>query len=253
MINNENIVGYQVSTLERIQCINLITTWIRTGLKNKYFVCANPHSLHITESDSYFKKAIMEADLVTPDGTGIVLASKLLKGKIKNKVSGSGIFRELSKQLDDEGGYTYFFLGSTDETLVMLKEKMSEKYPNIRIVGTYSPPFKSQFSAEDHKKMIHAINTAKPDVLWVGMTAPKQEKWICQNKDYLEGVKFIGPIGAVFDFFTGNVKRSHPIFLKMGLEWFPRLIKQPGRLWGRMFVSAPIFILRVLKQKIRMD
>ena len=100
--------------------------------------------------------------------------------------------------------------------------------------------------------MIHAINTAKPDVLWVGMTAPKQEKWIYQNKDYLEGVKFIGPIGAVFDFFTGNITRSHPFFLKMGLEWLPRLLKQPHRLWDRMFVSAPKFMFRVLKQKIKM-
>ncbi len=96
--------------------------------------------------------------------------------------------------------------------------------------------------------MTDAINTAKPDVLWVGMTAPKQEKWIHQHRDQLD-VKFIGAIGAVFDFYTGKVKRSHPVFQKMGLEWLPRLLREPRRLFRRNFVSSPKFLWLVLKQR----
>ena len=92
--------------------------------------------------------------------------------------------------------------------------------------------------------MIKEINKAHPDVLWIGMTAPKQEKWIFQNKDKLD-VKFVGAIGAVFDFFTVNVKRSHPWFLKHGLERFPRLLHEPRRLWRRNMVSGPAFLLRM--------
>ncbi len=128
---------------------------------------------------------------------------------------------------------------------------MAVEYPNIEVAGVYSPPFKTVFNNDDNKQMIEAVNKAKPDVLWVGMTAPKQEKWIYQNRNHLD-VKFIGPIGAVFDFFTGNIKRSHPFFLKTGLEWLPRLLKQPQRLWDRMFISAPKFLIQVFIQKFKM-
>ena len=97
--------------------------------------------------------------------------------------------------------------------------------------------------------MVEAINRAKPDVLWVGMTAPKQEKWVRQHRDRLE-VRFIGPVGAVFDFFIGRVQRSHPLFQRLGLEWLPRLLQEPRRLWRRNFISNPSFLLRVLRARL---
>jgi N-acetylglucosaminyldiphosphoundecaprenol N-acetyl-beta-D-mannosaminyltransferase len=126
---------------------------------------------------------------------------------------------------------------------------MQKDFPHIEIVGTYSPPFKPEFSPGENNAMVKAVNHAEPDVLWVGMTAPKQEKWIYQHKDRLN-VSFIGAVGAVFDFYVGTVKRSHPWFLEYGLEWLPRLIQEPRRLWNRMFVSAPMFLMRVLRQRI---
>jgi N-acetylglucosaminyldiphosphoundecaprenol N-acetyl-beta-D-mannosaminyltransferase len=154
----------------------------------------------------------------------------------------------LSAALNKEKGRRYFFLGSTEKNLIKIKEKMNEDYPNITVAGTYSPPFKPEFSEEENQLMIDAIIRARPDVLWVGMTAPKQEKWIFQNKDKLN-VKFIGAIGAVFDFYSGNVKRSHPFFQKLGLEWLPRLLRQPRRLWRRNFISNPLFLLRVMQER----
>ena len=129
---------------------------------------------------------------------------------------------------------------------------MSEKYPQIQHIKTYSPPFKDTFDETENQQMINAVNDFKPDVLWVGMTAPKQEKWIFQNKEKLD-VKFIGAVGAVFDFFVDNVKRSHPFFLSTGLEWLPRLIQEPKRLWRRNFISAPKFFFRVFMQKFGSD
>ncbi len=123
---------------------------------------------------------------------------------------------------------------------------MARDYPNIKVVGTYSPPFKDVYSRAELDEMIRAVNVAAPDVLWVGMTAPKQEKFIFENRERLN-VKFAAAVGAVFDFYTGNVKRSHPWFLNHGLEWLPRLIQEPGRLWKRTFFSAPVFLFHVLK------
>lgn len=245
-----NILGYDVTDKTAEACIDQILSWLRLEDSAKVVVCANPHSLVLAESDKVFQQAIHHADLVTPDGAGIVLASKILGGNIHERVTGSDIFRGLSERLNETGGKSYFFLGSTAETLASIKGKMAVEFPNIRFAGSYSPPYRQEFSETDSRLMIEAVNAACPDVLWVGMTAPKQEKWIFLYRDHLN-VKFIGAIGAVFDFYVGNVKRSHPIFQKMGLEWLPRLVQEPRRLFRRNFVSSPLFLWRVLRQKLK--
>jgi len=244
----QTILEYQITTFANDTCISKIQSWIEADEKARYFVCANPHSFESAANDIIFKHAIKNADLIVPDGIGIVIASKLLGGNIQTRITGTDIFLGLSKELNKSNKFSVFFLGSTEENLAKIKKKMKHDFPNIKISGTFSPPFKHEFNDEDNNLMIDAINQAKPDVLWVGMTAPKQEKWIYQNKDRLN-VKFIGPIGAVFDFYTGNVKRSHPFFQNIGLEWLPRLLKQPQRLYSRTLISAPRFFIRILKQK----
>lgn len=248
-IPTENILGYSVTSQPSAQCLDLINEWLDAGEKGKVFVCANPHSLVEANNDPLFQQAIHNADLVTPDGVGIIIASKILGGTIRERVTGSDIFWGLSAELNKTGGKSYFFLGASAETLAAIKEKMAMEYPNIRFAGSYSPPFKPEFSAEDSRQMVAAVNAARPDVLWVGMTAPKQEKWIHQHRDQLE-VKFIGAVGAVFDFYVGNVKRSHPVFQKMGLEWLPRLLQEPQRLFKRNFISSPLFLWQVFLQKL---
>jgi len=245
----ENITGYKIVNLNKEDCIREIEDWIIKDKTQKYFVCANPHSLPVARNDRLFDKAIKEADLVIPDGVGIVIASKILAGKIKERITGYDVFWNLSMELNKRGGYKYFFLGSTEDNLNKIRNKMKHDFPAIEVAGTYSPPFKLEFSEDDNKKMIEAINAVSPDVLWVGMTAPKQEKWIYMNKDKLN-VKLMGPVGAVFDFYSGNVKRSHPWFQKHGLEWLPRLLRQPHRLWRRNFISNPVFLMRVMRYKL---
>ncbi|MFC1829079.1 WecB/TagA/CpsF family glycosyltransferase [Thermodesulfobacteriota bacterium] len=246
----EDILGFPVTTRTREECIDQICDWIRSNEKGRYFVCANPHSLEIARTDRLFTKAVLAADMVTPDGVGMLVASRMLGGRIQERITGSGIFRELSRVLDRNGKYRYFFLGSTEENLARLQDKVQKRFSNIEIVGTHSPPFKNEFSDDESQIMIDAVNNAQPDVLWVGMTQPKQEKWIYQHKDKLN-VSFIGAVGAVFDFYVGTVKRDYPWFLSHGLEWLPRLIQEPRRLWNRMFVSAPLFLMRVLLQRLR--
>lgn len=245
----ENILGYPVYYGDVSSTIKLLISWLGGSKKPSYFACANPHSLEIARKDTLFSKAIMSADIVVPDGVGIVIASKILGGQISKRVTGSDIFYGVNAEMNRLGGHSCFFLGSAEETLAKIIKKMNVDYPGVNVSGTYSPPFKAEFSAEENQIMIDIINRAKPDVLWVGMTAPKQEKWIYKNKDLLD-VKLIGPVGAVFDFYTGNVKRSHPLFQKIGLEWLPRLIREPGRLWRRNFISGPVFLIRVIFEKL---
>jgi N-acetylglucosaminyldiphosphoundecaprenol N-acetyl-beta-D-mannosaminyltransferase len=125
---------------------------------------------------------------------------------------------------------------------------MESDFPNIRVVGTFSPPFKEEFSHAENLMMIETINRAKPDVVWIGMTAPKQEKWTYENREKLD-VKVLGPVGAVFDFYTGNVKRPPKIFQEWGLEWLPRFFREPRRLWRRNLISNPKFILQAIRDR----
>ena len=247
-IRCETILDYEISTESKEACIDLILSWIRSEGGPRYFVCANPHSLEVAQSDSLFDTSIKSADLLVPDGVGVVMASKILGGAIRDRITGSDIFWGLNEALNRETKYSCYFLGSTDDTLEEIRKKMEREYPNIKVAGLYPPPFKPDFGEYDNKLMCDAVNREAPDVLWVGMTAPKQEKWVFRNRENLN-VKFIGPVGAVFDFFVGKVKRSHPVFQAMGLEWLPRLLQEPRRLWRRNFISNPHFILRVIRSR----
>ncbi len=243
-----DILGYLITDKDKNECVSEIVNWIENGGKGKYFVCANPHSLEVAQTDREFDRAIKNADLIVPDGVGLVIASKILGGAIHERVTGSDIFWGVNSTLNASNGHSVFLLGSSQENLEKMMRKMASDFPNIRVVGTYSPPFKEAFSEEENRTMTETINHAKPDVLWVGMTAPKQEKWIYRNREKLN-VKLIGPIGAVFDFYTGRVKRPHAIFQKAGLEWLPRFFQEPRRLWRRNLISNPRFLLRVIRYR----
>ncbi len=252
----EDIAGYQVDTLGVSACIGdvveRVTREQAATLPERchWLACMNPHSYAVSLKDPEFSRALHNADWLIPDGAGVVLASKILGGQIRERVTGSDIFKGVLEALDRQGGHSVFFLGATEGTLAAIRVRMAVDYPNVRVAGSYSPPFKPHYSQDELDSMVNAVNAATPDVLWVGMTAPKQEKWIHAECGRLN-VKFAAAIGAVFDFYAGRVVRSHPVFQKLGLEWLPRLIQQPRRLWRRMFISAPIFLWCVLKEKVR--
>lgn len=207
----------------------------------------NPHSYCISKKDPLFEEALKASDILLPDGIGIVWAAKVLKGEKIQKIAGYDLFLHLMQQLDTTKG-SCFFLGASEGTLAKIKERAKRDFPNVE-VHTYSPPYKAEFSPSDSREMIAKVNDIKPDALFVGMTAPKQEKWVYQNKEALEA-KAICSIGAVFDFYAGNVQRASKFWIDAGLEWLPRFLKEPRRLAERNLVSTPKFILEVLWWKV---
>jgi len=220
----------------------------KLNLKKKCVInTINPHSYCISKNDALFSKALLESDILLPDGSGIVMATKLLTGRKIKKIAGFDIHQFLLKRANNMS-QKVFYMGGSQNTLELIRVKIKNDYPNIKS-SFYSPPFKSEFSEIDSAKMCEKINAFKPDILFVGMTAPKQEKWTFEHKDELN-VQNICCVGAVFDFYAGNIKRSSPFWIKLGLEWFPRFIKEPKRLFKRNFVSAPKFILEVLSFKL---
>jgi len=248
-LQTEDILDYSVCSDDLSDCVEAIVNWIGVGKVGRWLACINPHSYAVALKQPKFSAALKSADWLVPDGAGIVFASRMLRGQIRARVTGSDLFLGLQREMDERGGHNVFFLGSTEETLLAMRDRMAVDFPNINVAGSYSPPFKEEYSQCEIEEMSAAINRARPDVLWVGMTAPKQELWLHDNLNQLETVKFAAAIGAVFDFYAGNVKRSHPFFQKIGLEWLPRLLREPRRLWRRMFVSAPIFVWHVVKAR----
>lgn len=208
----------------------------------------NQYSFCMAEKDPEFKKALTQSDVLLPDGIGIVKAAKIVNGKTIKKIAGADLHEFLLKSLNVDGG-SCFYMGSSEATLLKIKERLSKEYPNIR-VGVYSPPFKSEFTEEENTEILKAVNQFKPDVLFVGMTAPKQEKWSHYFKNEVEA-QIICSIGAVFDFYAGTVKRPGQVWIDMGLEWLGRLIKEPRRMWKRYIYYGFVFCYYLIKEKAR--
>lgn len=216
--------------------------------KQRVITCANPHSIILARKDQVLYNSLNESDFCLPDGTGVVLASKILNGDIKRRICGPDFFEKLnniSNNMKEE--VKYFFLGSTEETLKMIKQKMNILYPNIKVVGIYSPPF-GAWPAEINNQIIAMINNSSANVLWVGLGSPKQEKWIYENISKLN-VNVVAAIGAAFDFFAQTKRRTPRILGDLGLEWFFRFLMEPVRLWKRNIISMPTFVYLVFKER----
>lgn len=207
----------------------------------------NAHCYNLTYEDILYKKALLKSDILLPDGISIVWAIRWLKGQKLHKIAGADLFIYEMNRLQKLGGKC-FFLGSSNSTLIKIKDRLSLDYPKIN-VQFYSPPFKSEFSKEDDEIMLNLINDFKPNVLMVGMTAPKQEKWAYKNFNKLN-VEHICCIGAVFDFYAGTIKRAPQWIIKIGMEWFFRMIKEPRRMWRRYLAGNLIFIFHIFREKL---
>lgn len=209
----------------------------------------NAHSYNIALKDLLFAEALMNGDALIPDGASIVMACKWLNAKSqpKERIAGWDLFEFEMDRLNRKGGKC-FFMGSSEKVLDMIKERARTLYPNI-VVETYSPPYKSEFTDEDNKAIINAINNSDPDLLWIGMTAPKQEKWAYSHWSELNIHCHVGTIGAVFDFFAGTVERAPEWWQKHGLEWLYRLIKEPRRMWKRYIIGNTLFLWNIFKEK----
>lgn len=211
------------------------------------FACANPHSLVVARRDAEFRRALESASAVVADGVGCRLAGILSGVSVGPRITGSDFFVSVMTSLDQAGGRAYFF-GSSDAVLAKLALRVSADFPKVAL-RTLSPPYRP-WSAEENQHMVEEIRRFNPDVLWVGMTAPKQEKWVAANSAQLK-VPVIASVGAVFDYYAGVTHRAPQWICDLGLEWLYRLPREPRRLWRRTFVSAPVFLWHVLWERIR--
>ena len=208
------------------------------------------------KGEGNFKREEDCVKYLIPDGASVVKACRWLKAKSqpKERIAGWDLFEFEMGRLEAplnpprRGKPVAFFMGSSEKVLGLIREKAKVVYPHIEVV-TYSPPYKPEFSDEDNAAIVKAINDAKPDLLWIGMTAPKQEKWAYSHWNELNIHCHCGTIGAVFDFFAGTAKRAPKWWQEHSLEWLYRLIIEPKRMWRRYIIGNALFIWNIWKEK----
>ena len=207
----------------------------------------NAHSFNVAQRDVLFADALLNGDVLLPDGISMVFAKRLIDGQKISRVSGGDLFDFEMDKLNKRKG-TCLFFGSSPQILEQVRSTAVMVYPNVK-VETYSPPYKSEFTEQENRGMVDFINKVNPDLLWIGMTAPKQEKWIYTHWNELNIHCHCGSIGAVFDFFAGSVPRAPRWCQRAGLEWLYRLLKEPKRMWRRYLIGNPKFIWYLFREK----
>lgn len=214
----------------------------------------NAYSYTMARRDRLFADALQKGDYLIPDGASIVKACRWIKAKSqpRMRIAGWDLFMYEMKATEESAEQTtvkkVMFVGSSENVLKLIRERAAKDFPNIEVV-TYSPPYKPVFTPEDDAEIVNAINACQPDLLWIGMTAPKQEKWAYNNLGRLNISCHIGTIGAVFDFYAGTAKRAPLWWQRHSLEWLYRLISEPRRMWRRYIIGNIKFLCYILQEK----
>ncbi|MBQ8997534.1 MAG: WecB/TagA/CpsF family glycosyltransferase [Clostridium sp.] len=203
--------------------------------KPSYVVTPNVDHIVKLEKDKEFQDVYKEADLILTDGMPLIWISKMKKTPIKEKVSGSDLFPEVCK-LAAEKGYKLFLLGAAEGVAAKAAVNLKDKYTGLNVVGTYSPSYGFEKNQNEINEIIKMINEVKPDILAVGLGAPKQEKFLYNFRNQLN-VPVALAIGASIDFEAGNIERAPEWMQRIGLEWSYRLIKEPKRMFKRYLVD----------------
>lgn len=235
-----DLVAYEIAmrTIER---------WRATG-QRQYVAISNPHSVLLCHRDELMRQATLKAGMVLPDGIGILMAARLLGYRHGGRATGPTLMLKLC-DWGRRRGFRHFFYGGAEGVAARLAANLSREYPGLDVAGVDCPPFRPLTVQEDWS-VVDKINSSRPDIVWVGLGAPKQEKWMAEHVGRIDATALIG-VGAAFDFHSGNVKWAPALIRKLGLEWAYRLVQEPGRMWRRN-LDSPLFLSRVIRQRLTM-
>jgi N-acetylglucosaminyldiphosphoundecaprenol N-acetyl-beta-D-mannosaminyltransferase len=238
-----HIAGVDFSFVVQDAVLDRILRWRRAD-QRKYIVLSNPHSVMMCNRDENMERATAGAELTLPDGIGIVLAAKILGLGKRYRVTGPSLMLRMCN-LGRRHGLRHFFYGGAPGVAKKLAEKLAEQFPGLIVAGHYTPPFHEMSPAED-QQAVDAINASNADIVWVGLGAPKQEKWMADHVGKINSAALVG-VGAAFNFHAGTVPWAPKFFRRWGLEWAYRLATEPRRMWRRN-LDSPLFLASAISQ-----
>ncbi|MBE3092216.1 MAG: WecB/TagA/CpsF family glycosyltransferase [Chloroflexi bacterium] len=249
MLEKINILKLDINRNKLDEIVESSISLARKGIKH-YICVPNAYLTVIANNDNEVLNIINKADFVIPDGMPLVWYSKTFKKSIPSRISGYDFFYQYCKKMDENKMSCFLFGGESEDVARRIIKRINEDFENIEIVGYFIPPFIEEFKGAIKEKIQIVINRKKPDVVWVGLSAPKQEKWIYDNIRRLDA-KMVCGIGAVFNFYSGRVKRAPKWMQKIGLEWLFRIFAEPRRLFKKYIVYNTKFIILVFKDIFR--
>lgn len=246
-LETSNILGVGVSAINMGIAIEQINNWI--DAREKHYVCVTGvHGVMESQRDENLRQIHNAAGMVTPDGMPLVWLSRWYGHKHVERVYGPDLLLAVCER-SLQAGWSHYFMGGgpgVADTLIM---KLKERFPGIKLAGSYCPPFRPLTEVEDNT-MVDEINQSKADLIWVGLSTPKQEYWMAKHLGKINAPVMIG-VGAAFDFHAGLKKQAPHWMQRSGLEWFYRLLSEPERLWRRYLTNNPAFVLLILAQLLK--
>ena len=248
MTDKVNILGFGISKINIEGVIKQVGQYIGGGGYH-YVLASNVHTVMMSQQDDYYRRISNKADICLPDGKPLVWAAELLEEARIERICGRDLMMSLCQE-SLKSGYSHYFFGGRETVLKSLIKKLRTKYPGLNIAGSYSPPFRPPTHEED-AQIIQMINESKADIVWVGLGAPKQERWIAEHLGKIESPVMVA-VGAAFDFLAGNVSQAPQWIQKAGLEWLYRFSIEPHRLWRRYVLNNPRYIYLLLCQRLKL-
>jgi N-acetylglucosaminyldiphosphoundecaprenol N-acetyl-beta-D-mannosaminyltransferase len=242
-----DVLGVRVDAVQIPEVVSRMEAWIAHRDSCHYIAVTDMHSLMQAQQDPNFKNILGEADLVVPDGFPLVLLGRRKGFDLKRRVYGPELMERFCQETASRG-YRHFFYGGARGVADELAVRLSARFPGLKIAGAWSPPFRRLTQEEDAEEVC-LINRADAHILWVGLGAPKQERWMFEHRDSLNVPVMVG-VGAAFDFHTGRIAQAPPWIRDHGFEWLFRLTREPSRLWHRYLIFGTQFVALVMLEAL---
>jgi N-acetylglucosaminyldiphosphoundecaprenol N-acetyl-beta-D-mannosaminyltransferase len=247
LIERGDVIGVNVSAITMGDAIATIERWIREG-RREYVCITGVHGIMECRRDSSLRNIHNLAGMVTPDGMPLVYFLRLTGRKRTQRVYGPDLMREITA-VSARRGYRQFYYGGDVGVGEKLKESLVSSAPGLQVAGTFCPPFR-QMTPEEDAAIVDMINAARPDIVWVGLSTPKQERWMAAHLGRIEAPVMIG-VGAAFDFLAGTKRQAPKWMQRHALEWLFRLCSEPRRLWRRYAYIVPGFLILATGELVR--
>ncbi len=247
VIERIDVLGVHVSAINPPMALAEIERWI-TGREQHYVCVTGVHGVMECQRDPELRAIHNRSGLTTPDGMPMVWAGRWAGATWMRRVYGPDLMLAVL-EIAEQRGWSSYFYGGKDGVPELLAERMTARHPALRVAGTYSPPFRPLLPDED-EALVDSINAANPDIIWVGLSTPKQERWMAAHVGRLSAPVLIG-VGAAFDIHAGTLRQAPPWMQRSGLEWAYRLYREPRRLWRRYFSNNPRFAVAILRRPPR--
>jgi len=243
MESRVNVLGVMVNAIDMSDAKNTINRWIKNRQSN-YICVTSAHGILECQQDPRLKSILNSSGLTTPDGMSIVWILQIQGNQHVKRVYGPDLMKTICEE-SLVSGWSHFLYGGKPGVAELLSVKLQQLFPGLKIVGNYTPPFR-ELTPEEDQNILRTILEAKPNIIWVGLSTPKQERWMADHIGKFPETVMIG-VGAAFDFISGNKKQAPHWIQRSGTEWLFRLITEPYRLWRR-YIQYPRFVLMVILQ-----